>query len=86
MQSLRREVDLLRENVLKAEAVTKSAKRIYSDERDRLRELQGQFRDADKIRQEAYIHLKNLRKQSYEKVCDLRVLFRHFLQSCWSVD
>ncbi|XP_048129580.1 calponin homology domain-containing protein DDB_G0272472 isoform X3 [Rhodamnia argentea] len=67
LKSLRREADLLRENVLKAEAVTKSAKRKYSDERDRLRELQGQFRDADKIRQEAYIHLKNLRKQSYEK-------------------
>ncbi|KAF8014977.1 hypothetical protein BT93_H0696 [Corymbia citriodora subsp. variegata] len=67
LKSLRREADLLRENVLKAEAVTKSAKRKYSEERDRLRELQGQFRDADKIRQEAYIHLKNLRKQSYEK-------------------
>ncbi|XP_056159364.1 stress response protein NST1 isoform X2 [Syzygium oleosum] len=67
LKSLRREADLLRENVLKAEAVTKSAKRIYSNERDRLRELQGRFRDADKIRQEAYIHLKNLRKQSSEK-------------------
>ncbi|XP_039171404.1 protein lava lamp [Eucalyptus grandis] len=67
LKSLRKEADSLRENVSKAEAVTKSAKRKYSEERERLRELQGRFRDADKIRQEAYIHLKNLRKQSYEK-------------------
>lgn len=75
MQSLKREADLLRENVLKAEAVTKSARRKFFDERDRIRELQGRFRDADKIRQEAYIHLKNLRKQSYEKVRGLDVFF-----------
>ncbi|XP_037493467.1 uncharacterized protein LOC105635153 [Jatropha curcas] len=67
LKHLRKEADLLRENVLKAEAATKNAKKKYHDENAKLNELINQFRAADNIRQEAYAHLQSLRKRSYEK-------------------
>lgn len=69
-QLLRKEMDLLRDNVLKAESVIRAAKKKYNDESIKLDELQSQFKAADKIRQEAYANLQSLRKQLYEKVCN----------------
>lgn len=69
LQILRKELDILRDNVLKAEAVTKVAKKKYNEESEKLNELQARFKAADDIRQEAYAHLQSLRKQLYEKVC-----------------
>lgn len=67
-------MDLLRDNVLKAESVIKAAKKKYNDESIKLDELQSQFKAADKIRQEAYANLQSMRKQLYEKVCN-RIFF-----------
>ena len=68
-QLLRKEMDLLRGNVLKAESVIKAAKKICNDESLKLDELQSKFKAADKIRQEAYANLQSTRKQLYDKVC-----------------
>ncbi|KAL0545314.1 hypothetical protein IC582_015192 [Cucumis melo] len=67
LKLLRKEMDLLRDNVLKAESVIRAAKKKYNDESIKLDELQSQFKAADKIRQEAYANLQSLRKQLYEK-------------------
>nr|KJB13687.1 hypothetical protein B456_002G089100 [Gossypium raimondii] len=64
---LKKEADQLKVNLLKAEAVTKAAKKEYHDETEKLNKLQSQFKAADDIRQEAYALLQSLRKQSYEK-------------------
>ncbi|KAB2631964.1 microtubule-associated protein 1B-like [Pyrus ussuriensis x Pyrus communis] len=64
---LRKEMDLLRENLLKAEAVTQVAKKKFNEENNMLNEILSQFRAADDIRQEAYAHLQGLRKKQYEK-------------------
>lgn len=67
LKLLRKEMDLLRDNVVKAESVIKAAKKKYNDESIKLDELQSQFKAADKIRQEAYANLQSMRKQLYEK-------------------
>ncbi|XP_042992478.1 calponin homology domain-containing protein DDB_G0272472-like isoform X1 [Carya illinoinensis] len=67
LKLLRKELDILRDNVLKAEAVTKTAKKKYNGESEKLKELQAHFVAADAIRQEAYAHLQSLKKQYYEK-------------------
>lgn len=65
---LRKEADSLRQNVLKAEAATQAAKKKHKDESEKLKKLYAEFNVADEIRQEAYKHLQNLRKQAYTKV------------------
>ncbi|KAA3467471.1 Calcium-dependent protein kinase 2 [Gossypium australe] len=67
MKSLKKEADQLKVNLLKAEAVTKAAKKEYLEETEKLNKLQSQFKAADDIRQEAYVLLQSLKKQSYEK-------------------
>ncbi|PPD81599.1 hypothetical protein GOBAR_DD21456 [Gossypium barbadense] len=67
MKPLKKEADQLKVNLLKAEAVTKAAKKEYHDETEKLNKLQSQFKAADDIRQEAYALLQSLKKQSYEK-------------------
>ncbi|KAI4366246.1 hypothetical protein MLD38_022143 [Melastoma candidum] len=64
---LRKDADMLRENCLKAEAVTKATKKIYQDDSEKLHELQARFKEADQIRQEAYVQLQSLKKELYEK-------------------
>lgn len=68
LKLLRKEADLLRNNVLKAEAVTKAAKKKYDEEAEKKRQLDKQFKAANDIRQEVYAHLQSLRKLLYEKV------------------
>ena len=68
LQSLKKEADQLKVNLLKAEAVTKAAKKKYHDENEKLNKLLSQFKAADDIRQEAYAQLQSLKKESYEKV------------------
>lgn len=69
IQSLRKEADVLRDSLLKAEAVTEDAKKKYNDEHEKINQLLFQHRAANDIRQEAFAHLQSLRKQLYEKVC-----------------
>ncbi|CAL0318559.1 unnamed protein product [Lupinus luteus] len=64
---LKKDYDLLRNNLLKAETVTKAAKDKYDQEWDKLSVLQGQFNVADNIRQEAYTKLRALKSQLHEK-------------------
>ncbi|KAH7523349.1 uncharacterized protein LOC107416050 [Ziziphus jujuba] len=67
LKVLRKEIDLLRDNLLKAELVTRAAKKKFNDENDELNELLSHFKAADGIRQEAYAHMQSLKKQQYEK-------------------
>lgn len=48
--------------------MTQAARKIFNDEFEELKDLQSHFKAADGIRQEAYTHLQNLKKQQYEKV------------------
>ncbi|XP_043708959.1 uncharacterized protein LOC122658125 isoform X2 [Telopea speciosissima] len=64
---LKQELESLRKKVSQTEGVTKVARAKYFDENEKLRKLQSQFRAADDLRQEAYAHLQNLRKELYEK-------------------
>ena len=82
LQVLRKELDVLRENVLKAEAVTKAAKKKFNDESDKISELQAQFKVADDIRQEAYAHFQSMKKQAYEKVCCFDICVGLLLFDC----
>lgn len=73
----------MRDNLLKAELVTRAAKKKFNDENDELNELLSHFKAADGIRQEAYAHMQSLKKQQYEKVhfsCNW-YFFSHFLYS-----
>ncbi|XP_061965193.1 uncharacterized protein LOC133689371 isoform X1 [Populus nigra] len=67
LKSLRKEADVLRDSLLKAEAVTEDAKKKYNDEHEKINQLLFQHRAANDIRQEAFVHLQSLRKQLYEK-------------------
>ena len=68
LQLLKKEMEVLRNNVLKSDAETKAAKKKYNDECDKLNELLARFRAADDTRQEAYAKLLALKKQLHEKV------------------
>ncbi|MED6192817.1 hypothetical protein PIB30_013708 [Stylosanthes scabra] len=67
LQLLKKEMELLRSNVQKAEAATKAAKKKYEDESNILNEISAQFKSADDVRQEAYAKLQNLKKQFHLK-------------------
>ncbi|KAK7407761.1 hypothetical protein VNO78_09818 [Psophocarpus tetragonolobus] len=67
LQLLKKEMEVLRNNVLKSDSATKAAKKKYSDEYDKLNEVQARFKAADDIRQEAYAKLLTLKKQLHEK-------------------
>ncbi|KAI4390032.1 hypothetical protein MLD38_002187 [Melastoma candidum] len=67
LKILKKDADSLRENCMKAEAVTKATKKIYYDGGGKLRELQTRFKEADEIRQDAYMQLQSLKKELYEK-------------------
>ena len=69
LQLLKKEVELLRNNVQKAEEATKAAKKKYDDECNKLNETSARFKAADDVRQEAYAKLQTLKKQLHEKVC-----------------
>ncbi|XP_077216201.1 uncharacterized protein LOC143850820 [Tasmannia lanceolata] len=64
---LKKEMDSLRNEVLRTESITKAAKKKYYEELDIVRELQAQYNSADDCRQEAYAQLQSLKKQLYEK-------------------
>ncbi|KAG2697990.1 hypothetical protein I3760_07G129900 [Carya illinoinensis] len=67
LKLLRKELDILRDNVMKAEAVTTAARKRYDEENEKFNELHAQFKAADNIRQEAYAHLQSLKKQLHDK-------------------
>ncbi|KAF5204828.1 Proton pump-interactor, partial [Thalictrum thalictroides] len=64
---LKQEMDSCRKEVIRLEGISKAAWKNNNDEYEKQRALQAQFRAADDLRQEAYIHLQNLKKQLYEK-------------------
>ncbi|KAE9595374.1 hypothetical protein Lalb_Chr17g0338131 [Lupinus albus] len=64
---LKKELDLLRNNIQKAETTTNAAQKKYDDECDKLSELQSRFNVANRIRQEAYTNLRALKRQLHEK-------------------
>ncbi|ESQ34696.1 hypothetical protein EUTSA_v10006715mg [Eutrema salsugineum] len=67
LKVLRKELDVLRSDLSKAEAVAKAAKKKCEEEWEVLSKLQEQFRAADAVRQEAFVHLQDLKKQQREK-------------------
>lgn len=68
LQILRKELDILKNRVLKAEATAAEAEKKYDDENGKVKELQAQFRAADEVRQAAYAEWQNLRKELSKKV------------------
>lgn len=72
-------MDLLRDSLTKAEEATRTARKRYNEEIEKLNESQSQFNAADGIRQEAYAHLQSLKKKHYEKVHFYLRLFLPFL-------
>ncbi|KAL1219765.1 Proton pump-interactor [Cardamine amara subsp. amara] len=67
LKVLRKELATLRNDLSKAEAVTKAAKKKCDEEWEVQSKLQEQFRAADAVRQEAFVHLQDLKKQQREK-------------------
>ncbi|EFH66678.1 hypothetical protein ARALYDRAFT_472337 [Arabidopsis lyrata subsp. lyrata] len=67
LKVLRKELDALRNNLSKAETITKAAKKKCDEEWEAQSKLQEQFRAADAVREEAFVHLQDLKKQQREK-------------------
>ncbi|EOA39490.1 hypothetical protein CARUB_v10008095mg [Capsella rubella] len=67
LKVLRKELDGLRNDLSKVEAITKAAKKKCDEEWEAQSKLQEQFRAADAVRQEAFVHLQDLKKQQREK-------------------
>lgn len=73
LKILKKELETLKDRVLKAEAVKISAGKKYDDESKRLKELQAQAKAANDVRQETYEHLSSLRRQLNEKHKNFRL-------------
>ncbi|XP_010498551.1 PREDICTED: calponin homology domain-containing protein DDB_G0272472-like [Camelina sativa] len=67
LKVLRKELDGLRNDLSKVEAITKAAKKKCDEEWEAQSKLQEQFRAAAAVRQEAFVHLQDLKKQQREK-------------------
>lgn len=74
VQILRKEEELLRDNVSRAELVTKTAKKNYYNEKTRFWELVDQFKTANAVRQDAYQLLRDLKDRLRKKVHKLHYL------------
>jgi len=59
---------VLRSNLLKAEAITKAAKKKYEEEGNQVDEVMARYIAADETRQEAFVKLQTLKRQLHEKV------------------
>ncbi|PIN08568.1 hypothetical protein CDL12_18857 [Handroanthus impetiginosus] len=67
LKILRKELDILKDRVLKAEALAMEAEKKYDHENKKVKELQAQFRAADDVRQAAYAQWQSLRKELSKK-------------------
>ncbi|XP_061373404.1 proton pump-interactor 1-like [Gastrolobium bilobum] len=67
LQLLKKEMELLKNNVQKSEAATKAARKKSDDENNKMSEVLARYRAADDIRQETYAKLHALKKQLHEK-------------------
>ncbi|KAL5070862.1 hypothetical protein RYX36_021749, partial [Vicia faba] len=67
LQLLRKDLDVLRNNVLKAEAITKAAKKKYDEESNQVSAVLIRFKTADDVRQEAFVKLQTLKRKLHEK-------------------
>ncbi|GER39295.1 proton pump interactor 1, partial [Striga asiatica] len=63
----RKELDVLKDKVMKAETAALEAEKKYDDENRKVKELQAQFRVADEVRQAAYFQWQSLRKELSNK-------------------
>ncbi|KAI4339983.1 hypothetical protein MLD38_024865 [Melastoma candidum] len=86
LKVLKKDADSLRENCMKAEAITKATKKIYYDDGEKLRELQTRFKEADEIRQDAYMQLHSLKKELYEKNKPFWNFVFNRLRLLWSME
>lgn len=77
-QVLKKELDNLKDGVLRAEVVARAAQKKYEDESKKLKELISQFEAANDIRQAAYHHLQSLKRELFEKVCSRMTIFSSF--------
>jgi hypothetical protein len=68
LQLLRKELDVLRNNVQKAETITKAAKKKSDEESNQLSKVMARYKAADDTRQEAFVKLQILKRQLHEKV------------------
>ncbi|XP_057794758.1 uncharacterized protein LOC131011034 isoform X2 [Salvia miltiorrhiza] len=67
LKVLRKELDILKVRVVKAETIATEAGKKYDDENRKVKELQAQFRAANDVRQEAYAQWQDLRKELSKK-------------------
>ncbi|XP_010537250.1 PREDICTED: titin homolog [Tarenaya hassleriana] len=67
LKAFRKELDMLRNDLSKAEAVTKAARKRRDEEWERQSKLREQFTAADSVRQDSYVLLQGLKKQLREK-------------------
>ncbi|WJX10483.1 Squamosa promoter-binding-like protein [Trifolium repens] len=67
LQLLRKELDVLRNNVQKAETITKAAKKKSDEESNQLSKVMARYKAADDTRQEAFVKLQILKRQLHEK-------------------
>ncbi|KAL6493319.1 hypothetical protein OROGR_033078 [Orobanche gracilis] len=67
LKVLRKELDILKDKVLKAEASAVEAEKKYDHENKKVKELQAHFRAANDIRQAAYFQWQSLGKELSKK-------------------
>ncbi|KAL3505531.1 hypothetical protein ACH5RR_035372 [Cinchona calisaya] len=67
LKILKKELDNLKDGVLKAEVIARAAQKKYDDENIKLKELISQFEAANDIRQAAYHHFQSLKRDLFEK-------------------
>ncbi|KAI8549085.1 hypothetical protein RHMOL_Rhmol07G0323600 [Rhododendron molle] len=72
LKILKKELDCLKAKVSKTQATALAADKKWNEESKKLNELHVQFRAADRVRQEAYMHLQNLKGQLYDKNAQFR--------------
>ncbi|XP_072991030.1 uncharacterized protein [Typha latifolia] len=67
LRTLKKELDILGSKLTRAEEKTNVAQKDYSDEQKIRRDLQEQFKSAHEVRQEAYVHWRNLKNESIKR-------------------
>ncbi|KAL9242717.1 hypothetical protein vseg_016691 [Gypsophila vaccaria] len=67
LKVLKKDMEALRDDLIKAEARVRAAQKKYDDGSALLTDLKRQVRSANDIRQEAYVHTMTLRKELREK-------------------
>ncbi|XP_074304059.1 uncharacterized protein LOC141638547 [Silene latifolia] len=84
LKVLKKELDALRVNFVKADEHVRAAKKKHDDESAVLADLKCQVRSTNDIRQQAYVHLQTLKRQRHQKNAafyqgknDLRIAYNY---------